>query len=740
MKNDSKMIDDLLKSLEENSDKAFLDDQTSLESFSDFDFLKGRVVEPEEEDDLLIETEEIDEDSEQFTYEHLYLRETEKIAPSPAGEPPPIVDEPPPLKSEEFELEPDALAEETEESEELELEVEKSVEETEEPEENPAESEAQPKEELTESPWNFHGKGSVRNWSPGKFLDSDAFLGLDIGRRATKYVLARKKRGDRIIEAFGILNYPEGADCDYDNVAGRVIQLLKEHNLLKSVKLNLVLYHADVGIQRLNLPVLKKKELAEAITWSLKKKFESQEKAILTDFLHLGKKKNKGIEQVDVLGAIAPEKVVEDSIRPFMEEKVVPSALLPLPSALLSLYRAAHIQNEGECVAMVDIGAEKTMIAFIRNDNLEFSRMVPIGGDPITEGMTSTIFHEGRAFQLSPAEAERVKREFGFPVPGKTQEEVRGVPILEVGALMRPYLERLTSEIQRSIDYYKENYSVEKIDRVYLLGGTAEMKNLLDFMKLEIEEKLELFQFSTHFSLSMPSADAQAFHNRFLELAVAVGLAMRGKKTLNLLPLPLRRSELFKLQRRLLIYLSLLTLTAMIFISATSFLRVTSLKNEYLQMQLEYKKMLPRKHRYDVLLAEKQFLTRKKRIYQSELILDNPLPQILKMISNLFPSDMALTALSISHESMGMGGSRPPAGKSAKDKNKKKEKNVPPGPPVSYLHLHGVRFHPPPDEGIKLANFMLKLNQTGYFRHVSLLNQSFSEEKDEMRFEIVCEF
>ncbi|NOY78349.1 MAG: hypothetical protein GXO76_10830, partial [Calditrichaeota bacterium] len=45
-----------------------------------------------------------------------------------------------------------------------------------------------------------------------------------------------------------------------------------------------------------------------------------------------------------------------------------------------------------------------------------------------------------------------------------------------------------------------------------------------------------------------------------------------------------------------------------------------------------------------------------------------------------------------------------------------------------------------PDEGIRIANFMLRLRDSGYFQSVMLLNQSLSEENDELRFEIICRF
>jgi len=590
-------------------------------------------------------------------------------------------------------------------------------------------------------PWDFVSSRFSRKWSVGSIVETGVYLGLDIGQGVTKYVLVKKKGHEKVVRAFGILDNPRRIDARMR--IHQILEHLERQGLLDRSKINLAIYGPDVGIHRMSLPPLKKKELAEATEWSLKKKFDFQNQEIINDFLVLGKKKVKGVEHNDILAGMVPATIVEEKIEPFLEKKITPWHLRPLPSVLWSLYHAANIQDEGACVAMVDIGAKKTLITFIREGAIEFAREIPSGGDDITEGMTATIFHEGKAFQLSWEEAERVKRTFGFPISGDRNTSIRNVPLVEISALMRPHLERLSSEIQRSIDYYRENFSVEKIDRVYLLGGTADLQNLVDFLKMEIDEEIELFQFSTHFSLNLPSNEAKTFHNRFLELAIALGLAIDTGQSLNLLPEPLRKVEAVKLQRRLFFYLSFLTIITILFLSGTSFLRVSSLKNQFRQMQLEYKKIQPKKQHYDTLLGKRQFLLSKKEIYQNELILDNPLPNILKLVSQMIPPEMALTGMSVTREEIApdktkKGTKRKGSGKAAAKTSKGKGKA--PAVKASFLRLKGVRYHPRPDEGIRIANFMLRLRDSGYFQNVMLLNQSLSEEDDELRFEILCRF
>ncbi len=609
--------------------------------------------------------------------------------------------------------------------------------------ENISDNETHSRLEGKSAPWDFVSNSFSRKWSIGSIVETGTYLGLDIGQGVTKYVLAKKQGREKVVRAFGILENPRGENVDTKKSVHEVLQRLEKQGLLEGAKINLALYGPDVGIHRMSLPPLKKKELTEATEWSLRKKYDFQNQEIIDDFLVLGKKIIKGVEHNDILAGVVPVSIVEERIEPFLEKKITPWHLRPLPFVLWSLYRAANIQDAGNCVAMIDIGAKKTLITFVREGAIEFTREIPSGGDDITAGMTGTIFHEGRAFQLSWEEAEKVKRTFGFPLGENKNTNIGDVPLVEISALMRPHLERLSSEVQRSIDYYRENFSVEKIDRVYLLGGAAGMKNLVEFFRKEIDEEIELFQFSTHFPLNLPSNEAKTFHNRFLELAVALGLALGGGDSINLLPEPLQKVEIVRLQKRLFFYVSLLTIIAILFLSGTSFFKVSSLKNQFRQMQLEYKKIQPKKQRYDALVNKKKFLLSKKGIYQNELILDNPLPDILKLVSQIIPSEMALTGMAVTREEIapektqkgnrGKGNSHAATGAS---KGQKKRRGI----KASFLRLSGVRYHPRPDEGIRIANFMLHLRDSGYFQSVALLNQSLSEEEDELHFEILCRF
>jgi Tfp pilus assembly protein PilN len=62
-----------------------------------------------------------------------------------------------------------------------------------------------------------------------------------------------------------------------------------------------------------------------------------------------------------------------------------------------------------------------------------------------------------------------------------------------VSILQRPALERLSAELNRSIDYYKREFTEARVDRILLCGGTATAKNLREFLATNLQIKCETF-------------------------------------------------------------------------------------------------------------------------------------------------------------------------------------------------------------------------------------------------------
>ena len=54
-------------------------------------------------------------------------------------------------------------------------------------------------------------------------------------------------------------------------------------------------------------------------------------------------------------------------------------------------------------------------------------------------------------------------------------------------------LEKLAAEIGRSLDYYRNQFNEERIDRILLTGGGANLKNIVSYLASELRLPVEHF-------------------------------------------------------------------------------------------------------------------------------------------------------------------------------------------------------------------------------------------------------
>jgi type IV pilus assembly protein PilM len=104
-----------------------------------------------------------------------------------------------------------------------------------------------------------------------------------------------------------------------------------------------------------------------------------------------------------------------------------------------------------QVIAMLDIGASTTQMYVIRNGQLLFSREQSFGANQLT-------YEIQRAFSLSPEEAELYKRQGGLPESYEPD-------------VLFPYMDTLSAEVTRALQFFFASSSYNTIDHVVLAGG-----------------------------------------------------------------------------------------------------------------------------------------------------------------------------------------------------------------------------------------------------------------------------
>ncbi len=145
--------------------------------------------------------------------------------------------------------------------------------------------------------------------------------------------------------------------------------------------------------------------------------------------------------------------------------------------SITSLYNAfrASYPEELESTMIVDIGAKTTDIIFSENGRF-FTRSVNAAGGYITGQIA-------REHSMSYREAEALKVSNGVVALGNGHTDTLSPEDAALATTIRTAMGRVSSEIQRTINYYRSQYKGSAPVKVYLCGGGARLPYILEFLQ-----------------------------------------------------------------------------------------------------------------------------------------------------------------------------------------------------------------------------------------------------------------
>ena len=188
------------------------------------------------------------------------------------------------------------------------------------------------------------------------------------------------------------------------------------------------------------------------------------------------------------------------------------------------LKHTGEFGEQGECVALLDLGATTTDIVIERENQFRFTRPLNIGGNDITAAI-------GSAFGMSFPEAEKLKRERAFAPTGDAKRDSKGAEV--VGQV----LNRLVTEIARSFAYFRSQPGGGAVSRVVVTGGGSCLRNIVPFLQRQLGIEVRIAQPLAGLAIAPAAQDVNEHPE---QAGVALGLALRCAQTvpveINLIP------------------------------------------------------------------------------------------------------------------------------------------------------------------------------------------------------------
>lgn len=350
-------------------------------------------------------------------------------------------------------------------------------------------------------------------------------LVLDVGSSAVRVCeLSQTKAGYQVTRYAQreIPVTPSMAESDREAATLTTLRTLLKELKIRHKKTVFAVPGQSVFTRTRALPPVPEHKVTQIVRYEIQQQIPFSLDQIALDYQVLNRTEAGGYE---VLMAAIKVDVVEKHVNIINALKRTIDTVDVAPIAAYNwLKHAGEFGEEGECVALVDIGAATTEIVIERDNQFRFTRSLNLGGNNIT-----TAIAEG--FNLSWEDAEKVKRERGFAPTGDAQRDGKG------GEVIGKVLKRLVSELNRSISFFRTQPGGGTVSRIVLTGGCACLRNIVPYLQKELGIEVRIAQPLAGLAIG---PGAQQVNEHPEQAATVLGLALRTQESapieINLIP------------------------------------------------------------------------------------------------------------------------------------------------------------------------------------------------------------
>ena len=340
-------------------------------------------------------------------------------------------------------------------------------------------------------------------------------VGVDLGHEDLKLVMLNRvsERKTEVLDYARVTldpEIPKGHPEFHQFIRSTLVKFCGLH---RNIDLWAIISSARVETRHIKIPKVPQKQVANSVFWTYQRLSAFNDKETIFDFDVLGEIEEAGARKMSVMAFIAPRQEVEDLRGLFARAGFALTGISIVPFAFQTLLRTGRIQSYGTAVSSLYIGRDWSRIDIFSGDSLVLSRGIKAGIRTMTDALQKEI--EQNWFELSLAKSptsdlnrikaikQRLKQEldaahnvfFGAihaeagSEPDDKQLAVREERIFQ---MIRPALERLVRQVERTIRHFALNFDNIRVEKIYLSSGVRPHPRILDYIGNELGLPVEI--------------------------------------------------------------------------------------------------------------------------------------------------------------------------------------------------------------------------------------------------------
>jgi type IV pilus assembly protein PilM len=338
--------------------------------------------------------------------------------------------------------------------------------------------------------------------------------GLDVGSSSIKMVELDGKGNNLNLVSFGYENLPgdtivDGQIMELNVVSDVISNVCATHNVSADQVVTGVSGHSVI-IKNIVLPPMSREELEESIDWHAEEHIPYDLSEVSLDYQVTAETP----DAMHVLIAACKRERIDQMKQAIQLAGKQPVAIDVDTFALQNCYEVNYQPSDSQVVTLLNIGASTMNVNIVKGTRSLFTRDITIGGSQFTDVLQ-------RSLGLSYQQAEAIKRGVVTASDGIEEKSVE--------PLMHNVTELVANEIQKTFDFYRATTEEQVVvQKILISGGGSKLSGLAQDLSRRLELPVEVMNPFRNINVDSSKFDPAYLNEIMPDMAVAVGLAVRG--------------------------------------------------------------------------------------------------------------------------------------------------------------------------------------------------------------------
>ncbi len=295
---------------------------------------------------------------------------------------------------------------------------------------------------------------------------------------------------------------------------------------------------ARVEVRHVRIPKVVKKQIDNVIYWTARKENPFDENETVFDFELQGEVIEQGIPKLSAMVYTAPRREIENLKTIFSKIGWPLTGISIVPFSVQNLFRTEWISAPEGTVVNMFIGNDYSRIDIYSGGNLVMTRGIRAGLNSMVESLTET-YNDLKLEALTAKQGRKILGSLSPDLPPLEETDAGfGLRKDEIFEMIRPALERLISQVERTFNYYATEMSGDRILKVFVSCAMNIYEYIIDYVGAQLgiaSEGLDPLRVQDSIPACPDVDDSDRLSER-IAFGPALGLALSDKeKTPNLI-------------------------------------------------------------------------------------------------------------------------------------------------------------------------------------------------------------